>query len=220
LDKDYYQVLNVPPDATRDQIKRAYVKLNKQYHPDRNPEDPQSDERTKSINAAYAVLKDRQQRKRYDRMRETGGLGRGAAPNDDGIGDSPFHDHLHALMRFKKNPRALKNFALHAFDRGDYALAGSLLERGIRISPGDRELYVGLSWCLFHQGRYDRCAQVLEKLLSLDPKNTDAWFNLAWLQENAGDLPGALVSLRSARAHLPGMIELESRIAEIERKLK
>lgn len=219
MDIDYYQVLDVPSNATREQIKKAYVKLVKQYHPDRNPRDPLSDERTKSINEAYAVLKDRQRRRRYDRMRKTSRPHGAGAVDDHGGGHSPFQDHLHALMRFKKNPRALKNFALHAFDRGDYALAGSLLERGIRILPGDRELYMGLSWCLFHQGRYDRCAGVLEKLLSLDPKNADAWFNLVWLQEKAGDFSGALRSLRMAHAHLPDLLELESRIAEIEQKI-
>ena len=219
MDKDYYQVLNVSPDATREQIKKAYVELVKRHHPDRNPTDPKSDERTKSINEAYAVLKDRRKRRRYDRARETGWSRRAASSGDHGAGDQPFYDHLHALMRFKKNPRAFKNFAVHAFDRGDYSLAESLLERGIRISPEDCDLYMGLSWCLFHQGRYERCARVLEKLLSLDPKNADAWFNLAWLQENAGDLAGALISLRTARAHLPDRGELDSRIAEIEKKI-
>jgi tetratricopeptide (TPR) repeat protein len=219
MDKDYYKILNVPPDASQQRIKKAYVKLVKQFHPDRNPKDPKSDERTKSINEAYAVLKDRQRRRRYDRMRGQGRMPDGAAPNDYDAGDLPFFNHLHTLMRFKKNPRALKNFAFHAFNRGDYSLAGSLLERGIRISPEDHELYMGLSWCLFQQKRFDRCARVLEKLLSLNPENSDAWFNLAWLQEMDGNLPGALKSLQAAQAHFPNLPELKSRIADIKHKI-
>lgn len=218
MDKDYYKILNVPPAASQEQIKRAYIKLVKQFHPDRNPKDPKSDERTKSINEAYAVLKDRQQRRLYDRMR--GRMPDRAAPNDYDASDLPFFNHLHALMRFKKNPRALKNVALHAFNRGDYSLAGSLLEQGIRISPEDHELYMGLSWCLFHQDHYDRCARILEKLLSLNPKNSDAWFNLAWLQEMDGDLPGALKSLQAAQVHFPNLPEIKSRIADIEQKIE
>jgi tetratricopeptide (TPR) repeat protein len=219
MDRDYYQILNVPASATQQQIKRAYVKLVKQFHPDRNPEDPESDERTKSINEAYAVLKDRRRRRNYDRMRERGGEFEEAATNGYDTGGKPFFSHLHAMMYFKKNPQALKQVALHAFRRGDYSLAGSLLERGIKLSPGDPEIYMGLSWCLFQEGRYKRCARVLVKLLSINPKNVDAWFNLAWLQERDGDLSGALKSLRTAQSHFPKLAELHNRIAEIERKI-
>jgi curved DNA-binding protein CbpA len=219
MNKDYYQILNVTPAASQQQIKKAYVKLVKQFHPDRNPKDPKSDERTKSINEAYGVLKDRQRRHQYDQMREQGRMRDGAAVNDYDADGEPFLGHLHAMMYLKKNPRALKNVALHAFHRGDYSLAGSLLERGIRLSPEDQDLHVGLSWCLFHQGRYDRCARVLEDLLSIDPENVDAWFNLAWLHEINGDLSGALKSLKTAQVHLPGLPELKSRIAEIEQKM-
>jgi tetratricopeptide (TPR) repeat protein len=220
MNKDYYQILNVLPSASRQQIKKAYVTLVKQFHPDRNPEDPGSDERTKLINEAYGVLRDHRQRLQYDRMRERGQMPDGAAPNDVDAGEQPFFQHLHTMMYFKKNPRALKNVALHAFNRGDYALAESLLERGIKLSPGDHELFMGLSWCLFHQGRYERCARVLDQVLALNPKNADAWFNRAWLQEKDGDLAGALKTLQKAQGHFPLLVELKRRIAEIEQKMR
>jgi curved DNA-binding protein CbpA len=220
MNKDYYSTLNVSPNATQQQIKKAYVKLVKQFHPDRNPKDPESDERTKSINEAYDVLKDSRQRLQYDRMRQGWSTSDGAANENLEDGGQPFSGHLHAMMYFKKNPRALKNVALHAFHRGDFSLAGSLLERAIRISPEDHELYEGLSWCLFQQGSYNRCARVLEKLLALEPKNLDAWFNLAWLKENGGDPAGALKSLLRAQAFFPDLPELMSRIAELEVKKK
>jgi curved DNA-binding protein CbpA len=219
MNSDYYKILNVPPTASQQQIKQAYVKLIKQFHPDKNPKDPQSDERTKSINEAYAVLKDRQQRRQYDLTRERGQRADGAVPNGYDAGEQSFFNHLHATMRCKKNPRALKNMALYAFNRGDYSLAGSLLEQGIRVSPEDSELYLGLSWCMYHQGHYSQCVRVLEKLLALNPKNIDVWFNLAWLQEIDGDLDGALKSLQTAQAHFPNTVELKSRMAEIEKKL-
>jgi curved DNA-binding protein CbpA len=217
--KDYYQILDVSPAASQQQIKKAYVKLVKQFHPDRNPKEPKSDERMKSINEAYAVLKDGQQRRRYDQMREKSWAPDGTAPNDADVGEQRFFHHLHTTMYFKKNPKAIKNFALYAFNRGDYALAASLLERGIKLSPEDHELYAGLSWCLFHQAHYDECARTIEKLLALNPKNLDAWFNLAWIRENDGDLPGALKSLQTAQTHFPDIDELKVRIAEIEQAI-
>jgi curved DNA-binding protein CbpA len=210
MDKDYYQILNISCTASQQEIKKAYLKLVKRFHPDRNPKDPESDEQTKSINEAYAVLRDRQKRRRYDRLH---------GPHNSGTVEEPFFQHLHAMMFFKKNQRALKNYVHHAFNRGNYSLAGSLLEQGIRLSPEDHELYMGLSWCLFHQGHYDRCARVLEKSLALNPKNVDAWFNLAWLQENGGDLSGALRSMRRAAEYFPDLSELKNRIAELERKM-
>jgi curved DNA-binding protein CbpA len=219
MDKDYYQILGVTPTASQQQIKKAYVQLVKQFHPDRNPKDPKSDELTKSINEAYAVLKDRRQRRRYDRMR-AGGIPDGAAPNDADVPEHRFFHHLHTTMYFKKNPRAIKNFAHHAFNRGNYALAASLLERGIKLSPDDQELHAGLSWCLFHQGHYDQCARTLETLLALNPKNLDAWFNLAWIKEKDGDLPGALESLRMAQAHFSNHNDLMVRITAIEQRME
>lgn len=219
MEKDYYQTLNVPPDASRQQIKKAYVKLVKQFHPDRNPKDPVSAERTKLINEAYAVLKDRQQRLKYDSMRARGGMPDSAVSYDHDAGEHPFFHHMHIMMQYKKNPQALKNLALHAFHRGQYAYARSLLERGIMLNSDDHEFYMGLSWCLFHQGHYKRCARVLEKLLVLNPKELDAWINLAWLQEAEGDLSGAVKTLQTAQSHFPNQPKLKSRISEIERKM-
>jgi tetratricopeptide (TPR) repeat protein len=216
MNQNFYQILNVSPNATARQIKKAYVKLIKQFHPDKNPKDPESGERTKSINEAYAVLKDRQRRLEYDRTRNGSRTTAETADNIFQEGEQPFFNYLHSVMYFKKNPRALKNFALHAFKRGNFPLAGSLLEQAIRHSPEDRELYEGLSWCLFRQGSYDRCVQVIEKLLALDPKNLDAWFNLAWLQEDKGDTAGALKTLRRAQAYYPDLPEIQGRIAAIE----
>src|SRR5262245_52658655 len=63
--KDYYGILGVPRDATADDIKRAYRKLARQYHPDINP-DPAAQERFKEINAAYEVLSDDKKRQIVD----------------------------------------------------------------------------------------------------------------------------------------------------------
>ena len=66
--KDYYQILGVSRGANADEIRKAYRKLAMQYHPDRNPDDKQAEERFKEINEAYQVLNDPQKRAHYDRV--------------------------------------------------------------------------------------------------------------------------------------------------------
>ncbi|MDR7417130.1 MAG: molecular chaperone DnaJ [Armatimonadota bacterium] len=91
MPRDYYEILNVSPDATQEEIHRAYRRLAREYHPDVS-KDPQAEEKFKEINEAYQVLGDPQKRAEYDRMRR-GGLER--VPLDFG---SPFEDLFEAFF--------------------------------------------------------------------------------------------------------------------------
>jgi len=64
--QNYYQLLHLSQDATQEQVKAAYRRLAKKYHPDVNPDDPQAQEHFKRIAEAYRVLSDPQLRWRYD----------------------------------------------------------------------------------------------------------------------------------------------------------
>ena len=66
--KDYYEVLGVSKEATEKDIKRAYRKLARQYHPDLNQDNPDAEERFKVINEAHEVLSDPEKRKKYDQF--------------------------------------------------------------------------------------------------------------------------------------------------------
>ncbi len=68
--KDYYQILGIPEQATEEQIKKSYRKLALEHHPDRNPNDPKSEERFKEITEAYGVLMDPMKRREYDVFRK------------------------------------------------------------------------------------------------------------------------------------------------------
>jgi len=66
---NYYAVLDVALQASQHEIKKAYRKLVLQYHPDRNKDDRQADQKIREVNAAYEILGDPDARKTYDRLR-------------------------------------------------------------------------------------------------------------------------------------------------------
>ncbi len=70
--KDYYEILGISRDAEQEEIKKAYRKLTRQYHPDRNPDDPQASDKFKEITEAYKVLSDPHKRAQYDRYGHSG----------------------------------------------------------------------------------------------------------------------------------------------------
>ena len=63
---DYYKILGVNKAASQDDIKKAYKKLARQYHPDLNPNDPDAHRKFQEINEAHEVLSDPEKRKKYD----------------------------------------------------------------------------------------------------------------------------------------------------------
>lgn len=80
--RDFYEVLGVDKSANEQEIKKAYRKLAMKYHPDRNPDDPQAEEKFKEASLAYEVLGDAQKRSAYDRM--------GHAAFEQGMGNGGF----------------------------------------------------------------------------------------------------------------------------------
>ncbi len=84
FEKDYYRVLGVPGTASAKEIKSAFRKLSREYHPDANPGDTGAEERFKEVSAAYDVIGDADRRKEYDEVRRLGPAAAGF-PGGDGF---------------------------------------------------------------------------------------------------------------------------------------
>lgn len=95
---DLYKTLGVDKKSSPEEIKKAYRKLAREYHPDRNPGDAKAEERFKEVSAAYDVLSDADKRKQYDSGRLFGGGGPGGFPGGQGFDPSSFGDILSNLF--------------------------------------------------------------------------------------------------------------------------
>lgn len=93
--RDYYEVLGVSRNATLEDIKKAYRRLARQYHPDLNPNNKEAEEKFKEISEAYQVLSDPEKRKIYDQFGHAGLSGAGAS----GYGGQAYDEYFRRDMR-------------------------------------------------------------------------------------------------------------------------
>ncbi|MBI4546315.1 MAG: molecular chaperone DnaJ [Gemmatimonadetes bacterium] len=128
--KNYYLLLGVAETATPEEIKKAYRKLAKRYHPDANSNDPQAAERFKEVGEAYAVLGDPAKRKQYDTMRRMGpfaGFARRGAGGEAGGGGA---EGIRFSFEELSDLGGLGDLFSSIFDRGRRRRGAAGVERG------------------------------------------------------------------------------------------
>jgi curved DNA-binding protein len=171
--KDYYDILGVKPDATDAEIKSAYRKLARKYHPDVSKEGG-AEEKFKSINEAYEALKEPARRRAYDQLRAGGYRGgdefRGPPPNwqgggaDFGGGDGEFGDFFESLFgaragggRRAAGPRRGRDLHAQLMIDLDTAYNGGTQRISLSEGHGERMLEVKIPAGII-QGRHIRLA--------------------------------------------------------------
>ena len=92
VEKDFYAILGVSKDASEEEIKKAYRKLARQYHPDKNPGDEAAEQKFKDVSEANTVLSDPEQREQYDAIRAMGSGARFSGSPAGGGGGGGFED--------------------------------------------------------------------------------------------------------------------------------
>ncbi len=111
--QDYYQTLGITKSATADEIKKAYRKQARKYHPDKNPDDKTAEEKFKQLQEAYDVLSDPSKRKKYDMLGKNWQYAEGNGNYGGGFnGDNPFGD-FEDLFKGRGNGNGFSDF----FDR-------------------------------------------------------------------------------------------------------
>lgn len=126
--RDYYEVLGVSKNATEQEIKSAYRKLAKKYHPDSNPDNKEAEAKFKEASEAYAILSDAEKRKKYDSFGHAAFDGTSGASGFDfsnmgdifgeffsgfGGGGSFFNDFFGGAGRRNAKPRRMKGSNIH-----------------------------------------------------------------------------------------------------------
>jgi curved DNA-binding protein CbpA len=156
-EQNYYEILGVSRDATSEEIKKAYHRLARQYHPDVNPDDERAAERFKQVNQAYQVLFDPMQRSLYDRQ-----LGK------PGIGININTQSLTAEEYYQRG--------YEKSQKGDYRGAIADYNEALEINPNLAEVYCYRGFANYKLGDERASSKDYTRALELNPNLAEVYY--------------------------------------------
>ncbi len=197
-EKDYYMILGVPPIASLSQIKQAYKRLSKKYHPDVAKDKQEAERMMKLLNEAYEVLSNPKKRQSYDKLPifnfkglpkryqaiklQSKPVGRSRTPRAPSVFERILNPFAQMFKRFKGQDREIDpakakehfEFAMfyisHVMSASSLEAAAKELEVALQFDPTAYEIYYNLGLIYYKLGKFDKAVEYLKSASRI--KNT------------------------------------------------
>lgn len=197
MSKTYYEVLGIPRNASELEIKAAYHRLARKYHPDKVAGQPDAEAKQQefsAISTAYNVLKDPEKRSAYDQSLEvkrqqevtkSGPLPKASSPGSGSAGMTASSANVDKSRAVVAKRAYVKGVQL--LQSGDFHRAAEFFEVAIKNNDEEPIYHAKLAQTLLRSHRsFSRATDAAQRAIDLDPYNTDYRLILAELYENAG----------------------------------
>ena len=195
-ERDYYSILKVSPEATGEDIKMAFRRLARKYHPDLNPDDPQTTEKFKEISQAYEVLSDTKKRRRYD-------FDRKASSNYYNSYQSP-----KTTVRNRPQPEPKSDasgLAQKFYQQGlkksqtkQYKKAVEEYSKAIKLAPYFTDAYLKRCEMYYKLGNYQGVLDDCYRIITINPAIAKAFYYQGRARYSLGYIDGAIESYSEA----------------------
>ena len=184
---DYYQLLGLAADASHDQIKQAFRRQARLYHPDLHPDNPEAAEKFRQLRRAYEVLIDTRQRSAYDRERA---IGANVPVEQSSAGSTDATSTASPKIAYVRGVEKLQ--------QQDYLAALTHFGRALELDPHFDLAYLKRCEVLLHLGRDRDILEDCQSLLKLQPDSDDAYYYRGRARQHLGYLQAAIQAYTQA----------------------